>query len=445
MAGSVPGGLALYDPATGERQRALAGNDDSGFYVRFSDDGSRVATVTFAKREAMVWEVSSGRVVAQIALNEGGEAVDFSPDGLTAYTAGSHHSLRHWDLDGRRRYIAQVATIALGMGTQAVQPAPGGGMVALPTQDSVTFFDVRSNSIGNALDRGRGYRSISGGGTWHPDGRTYALPTGGDIRIWNAVTGDLVQSRTVSPPDIHTIDYSTDGRRLAIGELSGQVTMLDAATLSPVGHAVVLPEAVGRVSLGPDNSTAIALTGIVEASGFRDESITEWSLLDLDAGTVLDHGSLGFRAHLVDSSPDGRYAAIGGRDGELLVLDLDTGHAVRSPVRGHGQGSTLLSLVYSADGSQVLTTAGDSTAVLWNGRTGLVDAQVVTPLRSAAATFVTGGDDVLIAPEDEGPVFRWSPGIDDAIRFACTVAGRDLTEAEWRDVFLDRPYRHTCS
>ena len=231
-------------------------------------------------------------------------------------------------------------------------------MVAFPASDRVTFLDVQKSTLGTALDRGRGYRSIHGGGSWHPNGTTYALPTGGDIRIWNALTGNLIQRRTVSPPDIHTIDYSTDGRRLAIGELSGRVTMLDAATLAPVGHPVVLPDAVGRVALGRDNSTAVALTGIVQASGFRDESITEWHLLDLDAGTILDHGSLGVSAHVVDISPDGRYAAVGGHDGDLLVLDLDTGRAVRPPVRGHGQGTVVLSLAYSADGAQILTTAG---------------------------------------------------------------------------------------
>ena len=99
MAGAAHGGLVLLDPATGELQRPLAGDGDVGYYVMFSDDGSRVATVT-SEREAVVWEVSSGRVLARMPLDESGDSVDFSPDGVTAYTAGSNHSLRHWDLTG---------------------------------------------------------------------------------------------------------------------------------------------------------------------------------------------------------------------------------------------------------------------------------------------------------------------------------------------------------
>ncbi len=31
-----------------------------------------------------------------------------------------------------------------------------------------------------------------------------------------------------------------------------------------------------------------------------------------------------------------------------------------------------------------------------------------------------------------------------AIDYACAVAGRDLTEQEWRDAFGDLAYRSTC-
>ena len=32
----------------------------------------------------------------------------------------------------------------------------------------------------------------------------------------------------------------------------------------------------------------------------------------------------------------------------------------------------------------------------------------------------------------------------DWVSFACMVAGRDLTKAEWRDLLPDRPYQHVC-
>ena len=60
-------------------------------------------------QEAIVWSVATGRQLARLPLGESGESLDLSPDGSTLYTAGSGSSLRHWDLDGDRRFLSQVA------------------------------------------------------------------------------------------------------------------------------------------------------------------------------------------------------------------------------------------------------------------------------------------------------------------------------------------------
>ena len=66
-------------------------------------------------------------------------------------------------------------------------------------------------------------------------------------------------------------------------------------------------------------------------------------------------------------SPDGLHAAVGGWDGEVLVVDLDTGEPLRPPVFLSHK-TTVLSLAYSADGRQFVTSAADSSVALWNGR-----------------------------------------------------------------------------
>ena len=43
-----------------------------------------------------------------------------------------------------------------------------------------------------------------------------------------------------------------------------------------------------------------------------------------------------------------------------------------------------------------------------------------------------------------GPVFEWDTRPDHAVEFACRVAARDFTEAEWADHFGDRPNQHIC-
>jgi WD40 repeat protein/DNA-binding SARP family transcriptional activator len=438
------GGLLLLDAATGRLLRRLEGNGDLGFYVNFSGDGSRVATVTFDKREALVWDVGSGGLRARLPLGESGEAIDFGPDGSTVYTAGSDSSLRHWDVDGGRRFIAQVASTT-GRADLSylsyVQPAPGGDFITYLYDDHVSFLNVRANTVGDPLQRGQGYRR--GGGSWHPDGVHYALATGGEIRVWDARTGDLAVEGLPSGSYISGIDYSTDGSRLVIGELSGRITMLDPATLEPVGRPVQLDQPVCCVSAGPDNHTAVALTGFDEASGFYVGASTHWALVDLESGTVIEQGPLDINGREVALSPDGRHAAVGGQGGEVLVLDLDSGEPVGPPVISHDD--AVLSLTYSPDGHKLLTSGSDSSVGLWEGSTGRLIAQVVTPKRFNQAGFRRDPNSVLIAPVWGGPVYEWDTRGESAVGFACRVAGRDLTKTEWTEQFGARPYQHVCS
>jgi hypothetical protein len=43
-----------------------------------------------------------------------------------------------------------------------------------------------------------------------------------------------------------------------------------------------------------------------------------------------------------------------------------------------------------------------------------------------------------------GPVLEWDTRVEDAVDFACAVAGRDFTQAEWTEQFGDRPYQQAC-
>jgi DNA-binding SARP family transcriptional activator/WD40 repeat protein len=454
LAGSDMGGLVLFDAETGEVRRRLRGTGAGGWIPSFSTDGGRVATVT-SDREAVVWDVATGDLLNRLPLGEGGEAVEFGADSSTLYTAGSNRALRHWDLDGRRRFIRQLAIAPPGLGDYSfVQPAPGGALIAYPNVSGdgartvkpdashVTFLDVGSGDVGSRLDRGRGYRPVNGEGSWHPDRIHYALATGAEIRVWNAVTGRLTQQGRPSGPYISAVDYSTDGSRLVMAELSGRLTMLDPATMKAVGRPVELDESVCCVSAGPDNHTVIALTGALDPAGFWWGSISGWALVDLESGVVLDRDSLGFDGTRVAFSPTGRRAAIGGKDGKILVLDTQTGEPVRPPVAGHV--GYVQFLAYSPEGERFLTSGVDGKVGLWDGESGQLLARVQIPQRPISAEFGDDQDTVVIATLTGGPIYTWDTSVDQALAFACRVADHDFTEAEWEDHFPDLRYRETC-
>ena len=442
LAASGPGGVVVLDPTTGEvREQMQSERDDSGFYISFSRDGSRLATVAFDSQEALVWAVSSGDLLARLPLGEGGDVADFGGDNSTLFTAGDGSALRRWDIDGDRRFIKQVAFAPLDVGDLGfVRPSPGGRFIAFPMEDRIAFFDVRANTLGKPVDRGTGYHRRTASGSWHPDGVHFALVSGGEIRVWDARTGDVTVKARPASRFVTSLDYSTDGSRMVIGELSGRVTMLDATTLEPVGRPVQLDDSVVRVAAGPDNNTAFVLTGFENPSGFWVGSTPDWALLDLESGVIVDQGPLGFLGGPIDFSPDGQHVAVAGRDGEVAVLDLASREPVREPVVVHDGVSAL---TYSADGSRFLTSGfnGDG---LWDGATGELLSRVVTPQLVTETAFGSDPATILIAPLFGGAVYEWDTRGQRAVEFACRLAGRDFTEQEWTQEFGDRPFQQTC-
>ena len=59
----------MLDPRTGRVRRQMRTEEgDQPFYLSFSDDGRRMATVEFNRREAVVWDVATGKKLARVPL-----------------------------------------------------------------------------------------------------------------------------------------------------------------------------------------------------------------------------------------------------------------------------------------------------------------------------------------------------------------------------------------
>ena len=58
------------------------------------------------------------------------------------------------------------------------------------------------------------------------------------------------------------------------------------------------------------------------------------------------------------------------------------------------------------------------------------------------APLFTANGDLLI--NYLGTPTDWPTNLGAWARYACQVAGRDITPAEWADVLPDRPYQHVC-
>ena len=208
-----------------------------------------------------------------------------------------------------------------------------------------------------------------------------------------------------------------------------------------MGVPLSLGTSGGEVSFGPDGRALVLTPGYVPDYTFEHAS-RQWILADLDTGEVLDRGRLDFDAVWLATSPDGRHAAITGDGGELIVLDL----ARASPSGGHhrsrhyGLGHGLLERRV-ADRHDRPRRERQPVGRQDRGAAGVGPAAREGHLgRGLLARRLDGHDrDRLRRASTSGTPTRAT-----RLEFACRLAGRDFTEAEWRQHFGGRPWQPTC-
>jgi WD40 repeat protein len=430
--------VLLVDAASGTVRSSLRGHTDTILGLLFSPDLASLVSLS-GDRSAAVWDLRTGEMSERFSLDEWALGMGLSPDGKTLYTAGEEGSVRSWDLAGDRRFLSRVAApklFKLGF----VNPEPGGAHVLYSTGDGLRFLDMTSGESTPQLDPGPGFGW--GGGSWQPGTDRFVSVNGGVVHVWNKRTGKLIKTKRPAGRFVSEIDYTPDGSKLVIGELSGRVTMLDARTLEPLGRAADVGEPVCCLSASVDDRTALVLTGGPGRSPEFFPHVDGWSLVDLVDGREITSGDLDLNGNWVALSPDGTRAAIAGTGGEVAVLDVRSGELVGRPRTGHEDVTGMVA--FSPDGSRIVSAGWDGTVSLWDSATGVLLGTVTSPARiPASAEFLPDGRTVLIASYDES-LYLWDTRFEHAIHFACQLAGRNLTESEWRENFGDRPYRQTC-
>ena len=357
------------------------------FYLSFSDDGRRMATVEFNRREAVVWDVATGKNARPGAARDGRGGLRPRRGRLH----GLHRRLRRRSAPlGRRRRTTVPRSGGQRPATTAWarsygSPAPGGRFVAYTGRRGRHLLrrPVRHGD-GDRSDRRRA-SDVSAGGAWHPDGVHFALATGDQIRVWDARNGRLTARARASGPDVSAIDYSADGNALVVGELSGRVTLLDQ-DLHPTGSSGPARPAGRqrrRRARRPQRRGAHGLRQRIGVLGRRARPLgaARPRVGQRRAGRATS----GSGAPTWTSPPTGvTWPSVAGRERcRSSTPRPGSSRASRAPHRS----TSLNWLTYSADGSRVLTSGVDAMDALWDGDTGELLARVATPERFTVAGF----------------------------------------------------------
>jgi len=290
--------------------------------------------------------------------------LDVSPDGATVMSASTDHSIKLWDLEGKRLI----------------------------------------RTLGEQKDMARAALFL-------PDGKS-AITCGddGEIVLRSIANGAILHIFSATEHGgTNKLAISKDGKRAVSVHDAGTVIIWDLESRKVLHVMAGHDWSISGTAMSPDGRRAI--------SGSIDGELILW---DADAGKVVrkwlghDRGTYG-----AVFTPDGRYAVTGSGDYSIKVWDAGDGHEVK---RFDGHSGTVYALAISADGKRLLSSSLDGTARLWDFDTGKELAMFdprTGPIHSVAfardGSVLTGGKDRAIRrwPASGGAALALLPGAPD--------------------------------
>ena len=386
-----------------------------------------------------VWEVGSGSTVETFS-GQGSGVLAIAPDGRTALSGVENGSVAAWDLSGTQRLGRTFRWTTLEGGCQAmpcfVVNPQGTLMASDQTDGKVALIDLKTLRAIGKLPARNGTRASAL--AFFPDGRR--LATGGAnglVTLWDVQARAVV--RTLRFPDpVWRVAVSPDGRRMAV-QTQAHGSPDSRVQVRELGSGRVLfsrPVRYGHGGLdfSPDGHSLAAL-GCCEPGS----AIEVW---DARSGKEVFSPRVAGHATGIAFSPDGRLGA-GTEDGKLLQWDVRDGKQVAAPIQIAS--ASLDPISFSPDGRLLAASSVDGTQTLWDLRARRRLGKSFPPRQGVVPTaghFAPDGDLVI---DYFGDGAKWPTDPRKWQRYACQVAGRDLTRAEWSDVLPDRDYRRVCS
>lgn len=341
------GGIALWNPATGEREALLGTHDGKAWAVAFSGDGQWLASVA-SDGLLRMWRTDDRRLALEVRAHQSAaRAVAFSPDSGTIVTGGDD------------------------------------GLVTV--RDIATPNEVRMLSTGAAF-----IRSVD----VSPDGRLIAAAAdGGRALVWSRQRTLPDHVFQASAQHITGVRFTPSSRELVSSSLGGSILLwnLETGRLRESDH----------VNEGMMEAVAVARDGELVLGG-HGPWVTWWRTRDWEP----QHRKAAHdgRVTAMALSPTSGRLVTAGSDSRVKFWDLDKAATLPSLV-GHRDGAW--SVRFSTDGQQLASASNDGTVRLWDAETGALLRTLDTgPLSAKGVAFADSNRTIFSAPRG-GRVVGW--------------------------------------
>jgi WD40 repeat protein/regulator of sirC expression with transglutaminase-like and TPR domain len=222
-----------------------------------SADASRLAR-SAGDGQANVWELRSGREIANLPLRATGSArVTLSPDGKQAATFSpwrNDNTVQLWDLNTQqaRTFVPKLAANSV----HCAEFSPNGKLLAAGFQFQMfTVWDLASGEIKLELDQEPFMMNVFSI-AFSSDNRTLAVGTDiGAVTLWDIHSGKKLAACDGHALPVQSMAFAPDGTTLATASDDKTVKLWDTITGQERSTLIGHQGSVRKIQFSPDGST----------------------------------------------------------------------------------------------------------------------------------------------------------------------------------------------